>query len=36
VDLGAPGYNKLKLDGKVFYGEAWIDVTKENMDDYNF
>ncbi|MEH7886653.1 autoinducer 2 ABC transporter substrate-binding protein [Bacillus sp. JJ1609] len=36
VNLGAPGYENLKLDGKVFYGEAWIDVTKENMGDYDF
>ncbi|WP_205161135.1 autoinducer 2 ABC transporter substrate-binding protein [Niallia nealsonii] len=35
-DAGAPGYDNLKLDGKTFYGEAWIDVTKENMDDYDF
>ncbi len=36
VSLKAPGYQNLKLDGKVFFGSAWIDVTKENMGDYNF
>jgi len=36
LDLGAKGYDQLKLDGKVFYGKAWIDVTKENMDQYDF
>jgi simple sugar transport system substrate-binding protein len=36
ADLGVKGYNKVKLDGKVIYGSAWVDVTKENMKDYNF
>lgn len=37
-DLGEEGYDDLVLDGKVFTGKAWIDVTKENVDDeeYNF
>nr|WP_321297403.1 autoinducer 2 ABC transporter substrate-binding protein [uncultured Sphaerochaeta sp.] len=33
LDLGVLGYDKLTLDGKVFYGQAWIDVTKANVDD---
>ena len=33
LDLGVPGYDKLTLNGKVFYGQAWIDVTKANVDD---
>ena len=33
LDLGVPGYENLTLDGKVFYGQAWIDVTKDNVDD---
>ncbi len=36
MDLGVPGYGKVKLDGKVVYGQAWVDVTKDNMDQYNF
>lgn len=38
IDLGVKGYDKLKLDGKVFTGQAWVDVTKDNVDDpaYNF
>jgi len=38
LDLGIDGYNKLTLDGNVLYGQAWIDVTKDNVDDpaYNF
>lgn len=37
-DLGVDGYDKLTLDGNVFYGQAWIDVTKDNVDDpaYDF
>lgn len=36
MSLEAPGYQNLMLDGIVFYGSAWIDVTKENMDGYDF
>lgn len=36
MDLKAPGYQGLKLVGKVFYGQAWVDVTKDNMGDYDF
>jgi len=36
MDLGIPGYNKVKLDGKVIYGQAWVDVTKDNMAKYPF
>ncbi|PVE22407.1 LacI family transcriptional regulator [Microvirga sp. KLBC 81] len=36
MDLGVEGYNKVKLDGKVIYGQAWVDVTKDNMKDYKF
>jgi simple sugar transport system substrate-binding protein len=35
-DLGVPGYNDVTLDGKVIYGQAWVEVTAENMDDYPF
>lgn len=36
MSLKAEGYQNLKLVDKVFYGQAWIDVTKENMGDYDF
>lgn len=36
MDLGVEGYEKLTLDGKVLYGQAWVDVTKENMAEYPF
>ena len=36
MSLTAPGYQNLKLDGKVLYGSAWIDVTVDNMGDYDF
>lgn len=36
MDLGVEGYNKIRLDGKVIYGQAWVDVTKQNMGDYEF
>lgn len=36
MDLGVKGYNNMQLNGKVFYGQAWIDVTKANMGDYSF
>jgi simple sugar transport system substrate-binding protein len=36
TNLGITGYESIKLDGKVFYGQAWVDVTKENADKYPF
>jgi simple sugar transport system substrate-binding protein len=30
------GYEELTLDGRVFYGAAWVDVTAENVDDWDF
>ncbi len=35
-DLGQTGYEKIKLDGKVIYGQAWVNVNKDNMADYPF
>jgi len=38
-DLGINGYRQLRQDpnkSNLFYGAAWVDVTKENMMDYNF
>jgi len=36
MDLGIPGYNKIKMDGKVLYGQAWADANKENMAQYDW
>ncbi len=36
MDLGLPGYENVTLDGKVIYGQAWVNVNAENMDDYPF
>lgn len=36
TDLGVPGYNNLTQKGKVLTGQAWITITKDNVDDYDF
>lgn len=36
MDLGVPGYEKIRLVGKVIYGSAWVDIDKNNMDQYPF
>lgn len=36
MDLGLEGYEAVKLDGKVIYGQAWVNVTRDNMADYSF
>jgi len=36
MDLGVEGYHSVKLEDKVVYGQAWIDVTKDNVDAYDF
>ncbi len=39
MDLGVPGYSQIRQDAEkpnLFYGSAWVDVTKHNMDAYNF
>jgi simple sugar transport system substrate-binding protein len=39
ADLGVPGYQRLRQDAEkanLFYGSAWVDITRENMDAYNF
>ena len=33
ANLGVTGYENLSLNGKVLNGQAWIDVTKANVDD---
>jgi simple sugar transport system substrate-binding protein len=36
MDLGLPGYESVTLDGKVIYGQAWVNVDADNMDEYPF
>jgi simple sugar transport system substrate-binding protein len=39
TDLGVPGYQRLRQDAEkanLFYGCAWVDITRQNMDAYNF
>lgn len=36
MDLGLPGYEAITLDGKVIYGQAWVNVNADNMADYPF
>ncbi|MDV7201703.1 autoinducer 2 ABC transporter substrate-binding protein [Roseovarius sp. 10] len=36
MDLGLPGYENISLDGKVIYGQAWVNVNAANMADYPF
>ena len=36
MDLGLEGYESVKLEDKVIYGQAWVNVDKDNMADYPF
>ncbi len=36
TDLGVAGYRNLTVNGKILYGSAWVDVTEDNMDEYDF
>ena len=39
LDLGVKGYRHIRIDENkpnLLFGEAWVDVTKENMFDYPF
>jgi simple sugar transport system substrate-binding protein len=39
MDLGVAGYHEIRQDRDkpfLFYGSAWVDVTKENMEKYDF
>ncbi len=39
MDLGLEGYESitsLNGEGKVWFGSAWVDVTAENLADWNF
>ena len=33
MDLGVEGYNNVTVDGKNVYGQAWLEVTAENVDE---
>lgn len=33
LNLNVPGYENLTLNNGVLSGQAWIDITKENVDD---
>ena len=33
-DLGVPGYESITMDGKTVMGAAWIDVDKDNIQEY--
>ncbi len=36
MNLNVPGYENILLDGNTIYGQAWINITKDNMEEYNF
>lgn len=36
TNLGLTGYESLKANSNVLYGQAWVDVTKDNAADYPF
>jgi simple sugar transport system substrate-binding protein len=35
-DLGVEGYENVRVEGKVIYGDAAVAVDASNMDDYDF
>ena len=39
ADLGRPGYDNITVEinesgSKIIYGQAWVDVNKDNLDDW--
>jgi simple sugar transport system substrate-binding protein len=36
TDIGVAGFESITVEGKVITGSAWVDITAENMDDYQF
>lgn len=36
MDLGIDGYRNVKINGTLVLGDAWLTITKDNVDDYNF
>lgn len=35
-DLGVRGYRDVLVRDSIVYGQAWVDVTRENVGDYDF
>jgi simple sugar transport system substrate-binding protein len=35
-DLGVLGYESVVVKDRVIYGQAWVDVTRDNVDQYPF
>ena len=35
-DFGVPGYQAVLVRNSVVYGQAWVDVTRDNVGDYDF
>lgn len=36
ANLGVPGYENVVVEESNIFGKAWIDVTLDNINDYNF
>ncbi|EET62736.1 hypothetical protein BRYFOR_05086 [Marvinbryantia formatexigens DSM 14469] len=36
INLGVDGYEACTVKDNIIYGEAWVDVTTDNMGDYDF
>lgn len=36
MDLGVKGYEKVKINGTLVQGDAWISITKDNVDQFTF
>jgi simple sugar transport system substrate-binding protein len=36
LNLGLEGYESIKADGNMLSGNAWLVITKDNMDQYQF
>lgn len=36
MDLGIEGYNKVTINGTLVQGNAWIAITKDNVDKFTF
>ncbi|WP_166356064.1 autoinducer 2 ABC transporter substrate-binding protein [Phytoactinopolyspora limicola] len=36
MDLGVEGYESVTVDGSVIYGNAWLDVDINNIDEFDF
>lgn len=36
MNLGIEGYEQVSLNGKILSGTAWLDVTKETVNQYHF